>query len=134
MLQHSSDSSNPALSRLAVSALLPSRSTVPTALCRPSFDVSLTRSLDGYAEIEASFGRCTFCHRRKPGSKKLTRAGKGFASVLGNMEGLVEWVKDRHPGWPEPDAADLEVDIEVTTDPPAEAEPESEDPPPLPAH
>ena len=61
-----------------------------------------TRSLAGYAEIEASFGQCTFCHRRKAGSKKLTRAGEGFAEVLGNMEGLVEWVRDRHPGWPEP--------------------------------
>ncbi len=60
----------------------------------------LMRSMDGYADLEASFGKCTFCHRRKPGSKKLTRAGKGFANALDNMEALVEWVKVRHPGWP----------------------------------
>ncbi len=62
----------------------------------------LMRSMDGYADLEASFGNCTFCHRRKPGSKKLTPAGKGFANTLGNMEELVEWVRTRHPGWPDP--------------------------------
>ena len=61
----------------------------------------LMRSMDGFAELETSFGQCTFCHRRKPGSKKLTRAGKGFATILGGMEGLIEWVQERHPGWPE---------------------------------
>ncbi len=61
----------------------------------------LMRSMDGFADLETSFGQCTFCHRRKPGSKKLTRAGKGFAAVLGGMEALVEWVQEHHPGWPE---------------------------------
>lgn len=70
----------------------------------------LMGSFDGYAEVEASFGRCTFCHRRKPGSKKLTRAGKGFADALGGMEALVEWVQDRHPGWPEPPDDVLEIE------------------------
>ncbi len=63
--------------------------------------------MDGYADVEASFGKCTFCHRRKPGSKKLTKAGKGFANALGNMEALVEWVQDLHPAWPEVEEGDL---------------------------
>ena len=67
----------------------------------------LMRSMDGYADIEASFGKCTFCHRRKPGSKKLTKAGKGFANSLGNMEALVEWVRDLHPAWPEAEEEEL---------------------------
>ncbi len=74
----------------------------------------LMRSLDGYADVEASFGKCTFCHRRKPGSKKLTKAGKGFANALGNMEALVEWVQDLHPDWPE-------VEEENLMDPASEA-------------
>lgn len=67
----------------------------------------LMRSMDGYADVEASFGKCTFCHRRKPGSKKLTKAGKGFANALGNMQGLVEWIQDLHPAWPEVEAEEL---------------------------
>lgn len=67
----------------------------------------LMRTMDGYSDIEASFGKCTFCHRRKPGSKRLTKAGKGFANALGNMEALVEWVQDLHPAWPEAEAEDL---------------------------
>ncbi len=63
--------------------------------------------MDGYADVEASFGKCTFCHRRKPGSKKLTKAGKGFANALGNMEALVEWVQNLHPAWPEVETDDL---------------------------
>ena len=63
----------------------------------------LMRSMDGFAELNASFGNCTFCHRRKPGSQKLTKAGRGFAHALGNMEALVEWVAERYPAWPTPD-------------------------------
>ena len=66
----------------------------------------LMRSMDGFADLEASFGNCTFCHRRRPGSKKLTRAGKGFANALGNMEALVEWVRELHPAWPESEEKD----------------------------
>ena len=90
-----------------------------------------TRSLDGFADVEASFGQCTFCHRRKPGSKKMTRAGQGFAEVLGNMEGLVEWVRDRHPGWPEPTEPGAAADADAR---PAEAKPESDGPGSRPAH
>ena len=64
----------------------------------------LMRSMDGFAELKASFGKCTFCHRRKPGSKKLTKAGKGFAHALDNMEALVEWVAEQHPAWPTPES------------------------------
>ena len=82
----------------------------------------LMRSLDGFADLNASFGKCTFCHRRKPGSKKLTKAGKGFANALGNMEALVEWVKDLHPAWPDAETQEPPAATETTDDQEAEAD------------
>ena len=55
------------------------------------------RTLDGYDEVKSSFGKCTTCHVRKPGSDKLTKKGKELASVVDNMEELQEWLKKNHP-------------------------------------
>lgn len=90
----------------------------------------LMRSMDGYAELEASFGSCTFCHRRKPGSTKLTKAGKGFANAMGGMQALVEWVEELHPAWPEseiPEQAPLDEETGATA-------PEADAPKMMPAH
>ena len=57
----------------------------------------LTQSLEDYEKIEAAFGRCTHCHSRKPGSQKLTRAGKAFSAGIGGMSELRKWVRDSHP-------------------------------------
>ena len=58
-----------------------------------------THTLDGFAEVKASFGRCTSCHVRKPGSKKLTSRGRQMAelSKAEDMTALKEWVKENHP-------------------------------------
>lgn len=55
------------------------------------------KSLDGYEAVKASFGRCTACHDRRPGSKKLTRKGKDFAALVIDMPGLNQWMKEGHP-------------------------------------
>jgi hypothetical protein len=55
------------------------------------------RSLDGYDAIKASFDRCTTCHDRRPGSKKLTRKGKDFAAIVKDMPGLNVWMREGHP-------------------------------------
>jgi len=43
------------------------------------------------------YGRCTSCHVRKPGSKKLTKEGQKFADVVDTMVELQEWLNKRHP-------------------------------------
>ena len=55
------------------------------------------RTVDGYDEVKSSFGKCTTCHARKPGSTKLTKQGKEFASVVDNMTELQEWLTTNHP-------------------------------------
>jgi len=55
------------------------------------------RSLDSYAEVKASFGQCTSCHVRTPGSKKLTKKGKQMAAVAKDMVALRRWVQENHP-------------------------------------
>lgn len=55
------------------------------------------KSLDGYDAVKESFGRCTACHDRKPGSKKLTRKGKDFAGLVMDMPGLAKWMNEGHP-------------------------------------
>jgi hypothetical protein len=55
------------------------------------------RTLEGYDEIQGSFGRCTSCHVRKPGSGKLTKEGKKMAGVVDSMEELREWLAENHP-------------------------------------
>lgn len=53
-------------------------------------------SLEGYDAV-VTFAACTDCHARKPGSKKLTPAGKRFAEAVQDMEGLRTWLKESHP-------------------------------------
>jgi hypothetical protein len=60
----------------------------------------MKRSLDGYDALAASFGRCTACHVRAPGSAKLTRKGRQFADIVKDMEGLKRWMEERHPTAP----------------------------------
>jgi hypothetical protein len=55
------------------------------------------RSLEGFNELEAEFGRCTHCHVRKPGSDKLTREGKKLAEVVNDMTELKAWLEKKHP-------------------------------------
>lgn len=55
------------------------------------------RTLEGYEEIKGSFGRCTSCHVRKPGSEKLTREGKKMADLVDSMKELREWMAESHP-------------------------------------
>ena len=59
------------------------------------YDTQLT--LEGYDEIKGSFGRCTSCHVRKPGSDKLTKEGKKMAEMVDSMEELREWLAENHP-------------------------------------
>lgn len=54
-------------------------------------------SLDGYDQVKQSFGRCTSCHDRKPGSKKFTKKGKQFAEMVKDMPGLNQWMREGHP-------------------------------------
>lgn len=60
------------------------------------------RTLDGWADLESTFGACTHCHVSKPGSMKLTREGQRFREVVRDMAGLGEWMKQRHPAPPQP--------------------------------
>jgi len=62
------------------------------------------RTLDGYAELKSTFGKCTNCHVAKPGSKKLTKEGKRFQEMVKDMAGLGEWMKEHHPTPPAPQA------------------------------
>jgi hypothetical protein len=54
-------------------------------------------TMEGYDQVKSSFGKCTTCHVRKPGSTKLTKKGKELASVVDGMEELREWLKENHP-------------------------------------
>jgi hypothetical protein len=54
-------------------------------------------TLDGYDSLKQSFGRCTSCHVRKPGSTKLTKKGKQFADLVKDMDSLKQWLKEGHP-------------------------------------
>lgn len=51
----------------------------------------------GYEEIRAGFGRCTQCHQKKPGSKKMTREGRRFAELFHDMDALRAWTMRHHP-------------------------------------
>ncbi len=68
----------------------------------------LMGSFDGYDQVTASFGKCTACHVRKPGSAKLTKQGKQYKSLATNMEGLREYLMEPHPTPPpaEPEQPD----------------------------
>jgi hypothetical protein len=56
-----------------------------------------TRTLEGYDQVKGTFGKCTTCHVRKPGSTKLTKKGKELAEVVGSMEELRAWLDEHHP-------------------------------------
>lgn len=55
------------------------------------------RTLDGYDRVKESFGRCTACHVRRPGSTKLTAKGRQFAGLVKDMPGLYQWMREGHP-------------------------------------
>jgi cytochrome c553 len=57
----------------------------------------LMGSLDGYDQIQTQFEKCTTCHVSKPGSEKLTKTGKKYQWVAGDMAGLQIWLMDQHP-------------------------------------
>ena len=75
----------------------------------------LTRTLDGYTELETEFGHCTNCHVRKPGNTKLTKTGRRYQRLMKDMEGIRDFVLDRHP------VIDL-MDAETPTDAPETTE------------
>lgn len=57
-------------------------------------------SLAGYDTLRTTFGRCTSCHVRKPGSRKLTRRGQEYAALVKDMPALGEWIRTNHPAPP----------------------------------
>jgi hypothetical protein len=63
-------------------------------------------SLQGYEQVVA-FGDCASCHKRRPGSKKLTPTGRRFLAAVKDMKGLRLWLEQNHPGMlpPEPTPA-----------------------------
>ena len=60
----------------------------------------LMGNLEGFDEINEAFGKCTTCHVKKPGSKKLTAEGKRLARAIENMDALRELVLKKHPTLP----------------------------------
>ncbi len=54
-------------------------------------------SVEGYDQLQSSFGRCTSCHVRKPGSKKLTKRGQQLQANAKDMTELREWIRAGHP-------------------------------------
>lgn len=57
----------------------------------------MKRTVDGFDAIQSSFGRCTSCHVRRPGSTKLTKKGLKMAEMVHDMAELQQWLKERHP-------------------------------------
>jgi hypothetical protein len=55
-------------------------------------------TLNGYDKLTEKFGNCLYCHKRKPGSKRLTKEGKRVREIVKNMDGLFEWLKEGHTG------------------------------------
>jgi hypothetical protein len=64
-------------------------------------------TFEGYDDVLAIFGECTHCHVRKPGSQKLTRAGKKFSEAIEDLEAFREFLEVNHPTTL---AEDLEVE------------------------
>ena len=54
-------------------------------------------TLDGFDALKGSFGRCTSCHVKKPGSEKLTSEGKKMAELVDSMQELKKWLAENHP-------------------------------------
>lgn len=60
----------------------------------------LKRTVEGYDELIETFGSCTACHVKRPGSDKLTREGRYFERIVKDMKGLEEWLQRYHPTRP----------------------------------
>ena len=58
----------------------------------------LMGTFEGYDKVIKTFGKCTTCHVKKPGSMKLTRMGKRYYDLVNNMEGLRDLLEGEHPG------------------------------------
>jgi hypothetical protein len=56
------------------------------------------RTFNGYDKLTEKFGNCLYCHKHKPGSKRLTKEGKRIAKVVKDMNGLFEWLQEGHTG------------------------------------
>ncbi|MGE5233930.1 MAG: hypothetical protein ACM3OB_07450 [Acidobacteriota bacterium] len=57
-------------------------------------------TLAGYDKVAAAFGNCTYCHDRRPGSKKLTARGEELRSSIKDMKALRDYVLSAHPPYP----------------------------------
>lgn len=57
----------------------------------------LMGDLEGFDEIGQAFGKCTTCHVKRPGSKKLTAEGRRLARAIENMDALRALVLEKHP-------------------------------------
>ncbi len=66
-----------------------------------------TGAFEGFDDVLAIFGECTYCHVKKPGSTKLTPAGRKFSEAIEDMEAFQEFLKANHPTTL---AEDLEVE------------------------
>jgi len=56
------------------------------------------RTFNGYDKLTEKFGNCLYCHKHKPGSKRLTKEGKRLAQIVKDMDGLFEWLQEGHTG------------------------------------
>lgn len=59
------------------------------------------RTFEGYDRLTEKFGDCSHCHKRKAGSKRLTKEGERVRAIVKDMKGLFEWLKEGHTGSPE---------------------------------
>jgi cytochrome c553 len=57
----------------------------------------MRRSIEGFDAIRSSFGRCTSCHARTPGSARLTKKGRQMSEMVKDMAELQQWLKENHP-------------------------------------
>ena len=71
----------------------------------------VTRTVEGFDELNERFSRCTTCHRRRAGSKDLTATGRKYRWFFEDMEGIREWVMEQHPKVDEPAAARSEQGV-----------------------
>ena len=65
-------------------------------------------AFEGFDDVLAIFGECTHCHAKKPGSTKLTPAGRKFSDAIENLEAFQEFLQANHPRTL---AEDLEVEV-----------------------
>jgi len=54
-------------------------------------------TLKGYDDVVVAFSKCTSCHEKKPGAKRLTERGERYKWVVNDMEGLRQWLWENHP-------------------------------------